>query len=69
MSGLTLRLREIETDLPTNEAGASIAPAEAAEAAEATTWHDSTLDLERGLEVHEFSVETIEPAPRADTSG
>ncbi|HET9976305.1 MAG TPA: hypothetical protein VFQ20_02630 [Burkholderiaceae bacterium] len=66
MSGLTLRLREIETDLPTNEAGASIAPAEAAEA---TTWHDSTLDLERGLEVHEFSVETIEPAPRADTSG
>jgi hypothetical protein len=64
VSGLTLHLREIATALPSTDEAASIAPADP-EALE--TWHDSTLQLERGLDVVELVVESPQagPTPRA----
>lgn len=58
VSGIILRLREIATALPTNDDAAAIAPADA-EGIDDDTWQDSTLALERGLDVVELEVEPL----------
>jgi len=60
---LILRLREIATAMPSTNDAASIAPADPVEA---DSWHDSTLELERGLDVVELVVESSDPLPRTD---
>jgi hypothetical protein len=62
VSGLTLRLREIAAALPTDDEAPAIAPAADADT---PTWHDSTLELERGLDVVELAVEAPEVMPGA----
>jgi hypothetical protein len=55
---LTLRLREIGTQLPGDGAD-PLAPAEPSDSQQ--VWSDSTLELERGLDVVELPVDLVQP--------
>jgi hypothetical protein len=55
---LTLRLHEIGTQLP-GDAADPPAPAEPSDTQQA--WRDSTLELERGLDVVELPVDLVQP--------